>query len=237
MSKRAASFCKRIGAALLGQDCALCAAPSGTELLCRACGADLPWLGPEHCPVCARPTPGGAVCGACLRRPPHFDVTHAALAYAYPADRVVLAFKYGHRLALGDWLAQALARTGAPAGLDLILPMPLHPHRLAERGFNQAGEIGRRLAQHWRVAFDAHAAERIADTPPQAALPWRARRRNVRGAFLCRIDPAGRHLAVVDDVMTSGATLDELARTLKARGAAAVTNLVVARASGPVRTG
>jgi ComF family protein len=219
---------RALTALALPQDCFLCAAPAGEPLLCAACRADLPHLPDALCPVCAMPSPAGSVCGACLKDPPHFDLTRAAFAYEFPLDRIVQALKYQATLAVAPFLGAALAACGA-GDADLIVPMPLHPSRLRERGFNQALEITRTLARACNIPMDWRACERSHDTAPQASLPWSERRRNVRGAFQCRVSLTGRRIAVVDDVMTTGATLDEFARVLKKAGAASVMNLVVAR--------
>jgi len=213
---------------LLGQDCLLCGAASGAAPLCDGCRADLPWLG-EACPQCAGPSGGGAVCGACLARPPQFDVTVAVWQYEFPLDRLVLALKYGKRLALAELFGEALAGRVGSRPVDAVVPMPLAPRRLAERGFNQAMEIARWVARRAGVRLEPGLAERVRDTAPQTDLPHAARAANVRGAFACTAALAGRSLAVVDDVMTSGATAEELARTLKRAGAARVENWVVAR--------
>lgn len=217
--------------ALLPQDCTLCGAPSGPRHVCDGCAAELPWLG-EVCPQCALPSPGGRVCGRCLAAPPAFDATLACFAYAYPVDRLVQALKYGHRLPLARWFAERLIER-LPPGLaaDRVVAMPLHRSRLAERGFNQSLEIARHVARLSGIAPDPGAIRRVLHTAPQVDLPLDARARNVRGAFHCPAPLPGRALLVIDDVMTSGATLDELARTLKAAGAARVVNLVVARAT------
>lgn len=217
----------------LAQDCLLCARAirrdEADRPICSDCHADLPRLDAAHCPVCA--LPGAGICGACLKRTPAFDGTCAAFTYDFPLDRLIQTFKYQHRLALSQWMGEALyaALPMLPAPPDLILPMPLHPRRLAERGFNQAVELARPVAQRSGIELDVHSLGRALDTPPQASLPWKARRKNIRGAFLCLRDLSGLHVVVVDDVMTTGATLDEVARCLKTRGAAQVTNLVVAR--------
>jgi ComF family protein len=218
----------RLANLALPQDCLLCGAASGDALICRDCRDELPALPAEHCPVCALPTPGAAICGRCLKRPPHFDGTVAPFAYIFPVDRMIQALKYGHRLAIVPFFGQALSAT-ARLEADLIVPLPLHPMRLRERGFNQALEIARNVARAWRRPLDYRSCERSHNSPPQASLPWKQRQRNVRGAFLCHGDFTGKHVVAVDDVITSGATLDEFARTLKKAGAARVTNLVVAR--------
>jgi ComF family protein len=217
-------------AAALPQDCVLCGAPSGARQVCEPCAAELPWLG-ECCPRCALPSHGARVCGRCLAAPPAFDATVACFAYAYPVDRLVQALKYGQRLPLARWFAAALgARIGGEPRADRVIAMPLHRARLAERGFNQSLEIARRIARDAALTLDAEAARRVLPTAPQAGLPLDARARNVRGAFACSRRLDGLRVAVVDDVMTSGATLEELARTLREAGAASVVNWVVARA-------
>ncbi len=216
--------------ALLPQDCFLCAAPAGDRLLCAACVAGLPRLTPERCPVCALPTPGSAVCGACLKQAPHFDATRAVFRYEFPLDRLIQSLKYAHRLAGADFLGRELAQSPVPFQPDLILPVPLSPARLAERGFNQAVELARPLARALGVSLETSRVHRRRDTAPQASLPWKERKQNIRHAFECELDLTGKTVLVVDDVMTTGATLDELARTLKAHGAARVENCVLARA-------
>ena len=212
---------------MLPQSCFLCGQPDSGEVLCRRCRDGLPLLPGPRCPVCALPTPGGQTCGGCLRQLPHFDASDAVFRYAFPVDKLVQALKYQHRLALTDFLAATLA--GEPPAVDAILPMPLSPLRLRERGFNQAVELARPLARRWGLPLLLDVCRRPREAPPQASLPWQARRKNVRGSFECRVDLAGRRLLVVDDVMTTGASLDELARTLKKHGAARVEARVLAR--------
>jgi ComF family protein len=209
----------------LPQDCLLCGTASGDGLLCGDCIEGLPGLPAPHCPVCALPSPGGHVCGACLKAAPAFDATFAVWRYAFPVDRLVQALKFEHRLALAGFFATAMQARAQPQG-DLLIPVPLSPGRLKERGFNQAAEIARAL----EIPLDAAACRRTAETLPQTSLPWKERRRNIKNAFECSVDLSGKSVVVVDDVMTTGATLDELARTLKRHGAIKVTNWVVARA-------
>jgi ComF family protein len=213
---------------LLPQDCQLCGKPDAGDLLCTPCLADLPRLPAEHCPLCALPAPAGAVCGGCLRHLPHFDATHASLIYAFPVDQLVQAFKYGHQLALAG-LFSRLMQAGPAIDADVMIPLPLSQQRLRERGFNQAVEIARPLARASGIALDLQATARVVDTAAQAGLPWKQRRANIRHAFECRMDLGGKSVVVIDDVMTSGATLDEFARVLKLHGATRVSNWVLAR--------
>jgi ComF family protein len=214
--------------------CLLCGAASGRQSVCRACHADLPWLRQPRCPQCALPTPGGETCGTCLKHPPAFDHTHAALTYGFPLDRLIPRLKYHAQLsivpALGNCLAESVATQPRP---DCLIPMPLHPSRIRERGFNHATEIARVVARQLDLPLDTARCHRIRDTPPQMGLKHDARRRNVRGAFACSGAVAGMHIALIDDVMTTGTSLDELAATLKRAGAREVTCWAVARALPP----
>jgi ComF family protein len=222
--------CRFIGHRLLAPACVLCAGNADLDGLCAGCRADLPALPQPGCPTCAAPTPRGETCGRCLARPPAFDRVVGALAYGFPVDALVAGLKYRHGLAyarpLAARLAIALEREPYP---DLVIPMPISPARLAERGFNQAAELARLVATEFGLRVDVAVARRRRDGVPQAALPWKERAHNVRGAFECGIDLRDKAIAVVDDVLTTGATLDELAKTLKRQGARTVTGWVAAR--------
>ncbi len=171
------------------------------------------------------------MCGRCLGHRPAFDATVAALLYRFPADVLVQRLKYGCELACASVLGEILAETVAPLPRpDLLVPMPLHPDRLRARGFNQAVELARPVARRLGVALAVAACRRVRDTPAQAGLDLSARRRNVRRAFACHADLAGRRVAIVDDVLTSGATVDALAAALRKAGAAEVWAWVAARA-------
>ncbi|MEP6996908.1 MAG: ComF family protein [Betaproteobacteria bacterium] len=228
---------RAVGAArhALPQRCELCAAPCGSHLVCAACTRDLPQIG-SACPVCALPASGAEVCGSCLADPPAFDATIAAFAYAFPVDRLIHAFKYQGRLALAEWAAGAILaerlRRGRPEP-DTLVALPLSVERQRERGYNQAAEIARVVASRAGLPLLSAGVRRIRAAPPQAMLPWTARERNVRGAFACDADLAGLRVAVIDDVMTTGASLSELARTLRAAGATGVENWIVARTLPP----
>ena len=213
----------------LPQDCLLCAAPCH-DTFCPDCAGELPKLPPSRCPVCALPTSQGETCGRCLAGPPGFDATLAAFRYAFPVDKLIHAFKYGHRLIAGTYFGRTLA--GLTNGLcpDLLLPMPLHPERLRQRGFNQAVEIARPVATALDMPISTDVCIRTRDTPPQADLELKERRKNLRNAFHCTQDLGGRRVLLVDDVMTTGTSADECARILKLHGAAHVTVMVVARA-------
>ncbi|GAB4058140.1 ComF family protein [Uliginosibacterium sediminicola] len=209
--------------------CFVCGARCSPFAVCSACADRLPLAPTQACPQCALPSPDGALCGRCLQRPPHFDATRAAFLYETPLREMVLALKAGHGFALLDYFHEILLCAAEGIEADCVLPMPLHTRRLAERGFNQSLELARGVARVLQRPLRYRAVLRDIDTPHLAGLRQRARRRAVRGAFRCCEDFSGQRVLVIDDVMTSGATLDELARTLKLAGAAAVSNLVLAR--------
>jgi len=205
--------------ALLPCRCALCATVQD-EVVCEICAREL-----------LRPV---SRCPACALHPPSFDQAFTLGDYAAPQDALVLALKFGNALPLAGWLASALAsRLGNTWSRppDLLAPIPLSSQRLAERGFNQAWEIARPLGRRLGVPGDPVLLERRHDTAAQHTLDLAARLVNLHGAFrLARPGSlAGRHVALVDDVMTSGATLDEAARVLKAHGAERVSVIVALR--------
>ena len=188
-----------------------------------------------RCHTCALPITGGAAqCGECLQHPPPLDACICAVAYAYPWSDCIARYKFrqqpGWANALAELLRHAPWVEPALERCDLVLPMPLSHQRLRERGFNQALEIARRLAP---AKTDARLLLRIRDTAPQLALSAAERTRNVRGAFA--LEPLrapglrGRDIVLVDDVMTSGASLFAAARTLREAGVLRVTAVVLAR--------
>jgi len=174
------------------------------------------------------PTHDARICGACLAQPPRFDKVTAAFAYAWPLAPLIHQFKYAGRLALAPLLAQALV-SRLTDSVELIIPTPLDPARLRNRGFNQALELARVVSRLTGVPLAAHACRRVREGTPQAALPWRERTKNIRGAFVCDLDLRGKRVAVIDDVLTTGATLNELARNLRQAGAVEIHGWVVAR--------
>lgn len=204
--------------------------------LCRPCADALPW-NRWACQRCALPLPAseaGATCGACLRRPPPLHACRAAFVYGFPLDRLLPRAKFHDDLAaarhLGGWMAAALApclANGAPP--DAVIPVPLHRGRLRRRGYDQARELARPLAARLGLPLD-DLLRRVQATGPQSRLDAAGRRRNLRGAFAVRTGadlPA--HVALVDDVMTTGATLHAAALALRRAGVARVEAWVCAR--------
>ena len=212
------------------KNCVLCSVPAKQDL-CEPCYNHLPQLPLNHCPICLWPVPTAEICGACLTKPPAFTRTIAALRYTFPVDAMIHALKYQTNLAIAPILANLLiTRLIATERMpDIIIPMPLHRVRLRERGFNQAMEISRYISKHMRIVLLPDSCQRIKHTPPQTGLPWKDRQKNIRKAFSCKIDLSGKHVALVDDVMTTGATLNELAKVLRKQGATEISNWVIAR--------
>jgi ComF family protein len=230
--RRLARVCQRA----LPQSCAFCASPCGSSLVCAACSNALPRIA-YACPRCALPAWNGAVCGACLISPPPFAAAYTAFEYAFPFDRLLHSFKYGGRLALANFLADALcaavARRPPNHPLpDAVVALPLAPSRQRARGFDQATEIARRVARITGIPL-ATGLRRARDTPAQAALPWKDRARNVRGAFVADRSLSGIRIAIVDDVMTTGATLASAASAALRAGAPSVEAWAVARTLPP----
>jgi ComF family protein len=217
----------------LAPRCVVCDLEDG-EPLCAGCAHDYFAAEVPRCVSCALRLPVAqreSRCGNCLRVPPRFDGTLVLADYAPPVDRMIAALKFGGRLPLAGAFGCLLARAARQVlqETDALCPVPLAFERQAGRGFNQAQEIARRVAADCGRPLRTDILLRTRHTAAQMGLALPERRRNVRGAFVARGDLAGMRLAVVDDVMTTGATLDEVAAALKAAGAARVTNLVVAR--------
>ncbi|HET7403556.1 MAG TPA: ComF family protein [Usitatibacter sp.] len=218
-------------------DCLLCGAAGAASPVCGACERRLERIG-AACRVCARPLPEPGTCGACLERPPTFGSATAVFAYRFPLDRLVQRFKYAGDLALGRWLGEALADrvASAPAPRpDVLVVPPLGSGRLRERGFNQALELARVVAARLALPVSRGGVVRVQEAAVQAALPRAARWANLRGAFRCQDDFHGLDVAVVDDVLTTGATAEAMARALADAGARDVRIWAVARTPEPGR--
>jgi ComF family protein len=203
---------------------------SSDGLWCAACDASLPYLNEPHCSICALPTLQGEVCGRCLSHPPIFTHTEVVFGYAFPLDKLIQAMKYGEQLSLANAFAKKLAQRIAQDNLtDYIIPMPLHPTRLKERGFNQSLLLADKIARELNIKLLPNACQRVLDTPSQSSLKWKERDKNVRNAFRCEVDLTGKSVVLVDDVMTTGASLNALAKVIKKAGAAEIHTWIVAR--------
>ena len=197
--------------------CLLCGAASGSERpLCGGCLADLA-VNHNACPGCAIPLPEGitGLCGSCQRRRPPFDGTHAPFLYQPPLDRLLLDLKFNNRLRnaplLGDLIAERLVKDSHDLP-ELLIPVPLHRSRLRQRGYNQALELARSLGSRLGIAVDSRSCIRVRETASQSKLSARERGRNIRNAFQLVKPLHAAHVAIIDDVMTTGSTVAELAR-------------------------
>ena len=215
---------------LPAQPCVLCGSMSHDGLWCAGCDGAMPYLDAAHCPSCALPTPSGEICGQCLGHPPLFARATAVFGYTFPLDKLIQAMKYGEQLALANAFSEKLAHGIDKSDLpDCIIPMPLHPAKLRERGFNQSLLLAAKAARELGIKLLPDTCQRVRDTPPQSALPWKERKRNMRDAFRCDVDLTGMHVALVDDVLTTGASLNALAEAVQKRGAIKISAWVVAR--------
>ncbi|HLM54041.1 MAG TPA: ComF family protein [Pseudoxanthomonas sp.] len=221
----------RLGRALLVARCLLCREPGARGRdLCKACARSLP-SNRSACLRCAQPLPEPSVCGRCLRHPPPLTQAHAAFVYRFPLDRLLPRFKFHGDLPAGRLLSQLMAEAlAAVPRPEALIPVPLHHARLRMRGYDQALELARPLARSLEVPLRDQVLSRISNTRPQSELDAEARRRNVRRAFSVAPDaPLPAHVALVDDVMTTGATLHAAARVLRRAGVARVDAWVCAR--------
>jgi ComF family protein len=216
--------------------CALCGVRSTHRHdLCQDCCAELPYQ-QAACRVCALPLPNSGICGRCLREAPSFDQTHAVFHYAPPVDFFIKRLKFDKKLNYARLLARLMAlelsrRYPDASGLpDVIIPVPLHKSRLRSRGYNQALELARPIAAFFNIPLDYQCCARMRDTALQSDLPAALRRKNVKDAF-----QSGRikadHVVIVDDVMTTGHTVNELARMMREGGVNRIDVWICARAS------
>lgn len=226
-----------ITAVLLKPHCFLCVTNTTQKHgLCSDCLNNLTWAPANSCPQCGLIS-DGSLCGSCISSPPVFDATITVFLYAYPIDAMIQRYKYSETLSLsqtfGQLLNEKIRLTNNFNAIDLIIPMPMHPTRLKERGFNQALEVAKvldkLLCKNKSRKLDYKSAIRQTLTPPQASLPLKDRVKNIKGAFKINKDLSGKRIAIVDDVMTTGASLNELAKTLKKAGATHVECWVIAR--------
>ena len=197
--------------------------------MCTGCQSALPHV--RHaCPRCAIAVPRPGLCGPCHARPPHFDEAIAVLQYRFPVDRLVQRFKYAGDLAIGRWLAQRLvtAVRGCERPALLVSP-PSTVERLRERGFNPALEVAKAVSRALAVPCAIEGLVRVRPTAPQPGLGREDRERNLSDAIRTPLRLEGLHVALVDDVMTTGATANAVARALKGAGADRVSVWVVAR--------
>lgn len=220
---------------LLPPRCVLCAGPCGSICICDPCGRDLPWTG-WHCHRCGLPlaAAGDDICGVCVQNPPKFTTVISPLEYRFPVNRLVQTFKFKRQLAAGRVLSHLLCTHVINHDItrpDVLIPVPLHHLRILRRGFNQAWELSTYISKTLNIPLQGTALRRSRNTAAQSGLSRKQRKKNVRGAFHwhARQQPA-RHVALIDDVMTTGTTVTECAAVLIKAGATRVDVWVTARA-------
>ena len=225
------------------QFCLICdEATNSSHSVCNVCETELPWL-LEHCEVCALPLPmEGLICGQCQKKPPAFKQVVAPWTYGFPVDTLISRFKHQSRWPLGLMLARLLGQylqhrfdDTELTRPDCLLPVPMARKRLRERGFNQALMLARWLSEDLDLPHDEHLLLRPHETVAQQALDAKTRQRNLLTAFALApgAQLQGRHFALVDDVLTTGATAHSLARLLMAAGARQVDVYCLARTPKP----
>lgn len=231
-----AKLAKPLGAWLWPPRCALCGQSGQQDLdLCAGCEGDLP-LNEDVCEHCAEPLPPGlsqpALCGACLRQPPIFDACVAPYRYGFPVDRMIQALKYRGDVAYGRILGTLLARhlVRRQTRPEVVIPVPLAQRRYRERGFNQARELALPVCDTLGLTLRSDLVVRHRETREQAALDRNERLENTKRAFMLMAPLNARHVAIVDDVVTTGSTVNELSKVLRTAGAEWIEVWAVARA-------
>jgi len=216
---------------LLPVSCGLCNAPTHSRLpLCPPCRDELPAIG-NACRYCAQPISTTGLCGSCQRKRPSCDEVHALLLYQQPVNFLVQQFKFSRKLEYSLLFSELMAeRMGSlESRPDILIPVPLHSSRLRSRGYNQAWELAKQLTKMTGISSSHKVCQRIKKTPLQTGLKASERRRNLKQAFAVKQDVKDLHVCIVDDVMTTGSTLEAIASALKSAGAVRVTGIVVAR--------
>mgnify|MGYP000999516454 CR=1 FL=1 len=209
------------------------------DIFCPECRRLIKFINDSLCPVCGRPFFDSAapdhICGDCLKRQPHFKIARSMASFETIIMEAVHQFKYGHKLAVGEALGTLMANFSFPRfdyqGYDLVLPVPLHISKLRDRGFNQSLLLARQLANKWMIPLDFSLLKRQKSTLSQTGLNKKEREENIRGAFAVseKKKATGKKIILVDDVYTTGATLNECAKTLRKAGAGEVAVLTLAR--------
>jgi len=210
--------------------CRLCGIASYDHALCKDCISDLPKIGPA-CPRCAHPTPNSRLCGRCLAHPPEYHFSTSIYNYQDPIDRLIVDYKFNDKLYLSNFFAQCMFERLKNKQLpELLIPIPLHPNKLKQRGYNQSFELAKALSKHLNIPTSNEFLERIIDTKPQSSMPFKQRKKNIQHAFKSSIKIPFNHIALIDDVLTTGHTANAAAKTLRLAGASKIEVWTIARA-------
>jgi len=221
----------RLYSKLLSTPCLLCGTHTNQVSICTSCAHSLPQLA-HVCQRCALPIPLGKHCGQCLIKPPIRHLTFCLYSYQSPIDQLIAALKYHDQLSVSDFFAQQfltqLKANNHPMPACLI-PIPLHPKRLRHRGYNQSAELAKTLSKQLNIPYDDRTLIRIKNTRPQTSLPYSQRKKNIHSAFKCQNQSLPNHIALIDDVLTTGHTADMAAKTLIQNGVKKVELWTIAR--------
>jgi ComF family protein len=175
----------------------------------------------SRCSVCAKNSVSSSVCGSCLYQAPYYSSTEVLFNYEYPTTELIKAFKYNKKPELAKVFAEQLSRIIRKKNVLLpqtIVPVPLHKKRQRDRGYNQSLEIAKEISKQLCVKLNPHLCNRTTNTDPQSSLPMKTRKKNVKGAFSLGYGQVPKHIAIIDDVITTGSTINELAALLKKAG-------------------
>ena len=209
--------------------CLLCGSSNNGICLCQACSEQLPLLG-NVCLRCALPLQRSGICGQCLNNPPEQESSFSLFLYQPPIDRLIANLKYHDQLALILFFAGQMAKHLKKRPLpQLLLPIPLHPRRLRDRGYNQSLELAKYLSQHLTIPVRHDVLLRIRDTPPQTSLPLSERKNNMKHAFQLNNTDIPTHIALIDDVLTTGHTANIAAKVLRQAGVNNIEVWTIAR--------
>jgi ComF family protein len=219
----------RLYSNLLPVPCLLCGAACKTHAICTDCIDDFPKLG-NCCPRCATPLSLSVSCGNCLTHPPAQNISMSLFAYKNPIDRLIADFKYHDKLYLtevfADLMYEQLKNKPLP---KLLIPIPLHRRRLRQRGYNQALELAKILSRKLNIPISKNILIRSRDTAPQASLPYDQRKRNMRRAFMLNDSVLPNHIALIDDVLTTGHTVNAAAKLFRPEGVSDIELWTIAR--------
>lgn len=221
----------RLYSNLIIAPCLLCGQAAKDGYLCPACLTSLPDF-IQACPRCAKPSMTNTLCGNCLHNPPIRVTTHCLYSYEPPIDRLIADFKFHDKVFLSRFFAQQLADKIIARNQPLptlLIPIPLHQNRLKQRGYNQAKELSQQLSSLLTIPYSSDALSRIRDTEPQSGLPLPLRHKNVQHAFKVNQKPLPTHVALIDDVLTTGHTAETAAKILSTQGATHIELWTIAR--------
>lgn len=210
-------------------NCRLCGICSDDQPLCRDCASELPQIGPA-CPRCALPTPHYQLCGQCLSQPPEQHSSISIYQYKDPVDRLIVDLKFNDKLYLTQFFAERMAEVIKDKPLpELLIPIPLHPNKLKQRGYNQSYELAKALSELLLIPCSNNFLERVIDTKPQSSMPYKERKKNIQHAFQSTASSTFKHIALIDDVLTTGHTANAAAKTLRLAGVSRIEVWTIAR--------